>query len=73
MIVRTNIVLDDELVSEAFKLTKAKTKKGLIHEALAEYVENHKKKDLREIMGKISFYPGYDYKALRRGKRHDSG
>lgn len=61
-------MLDDELLKEAFRLTKAKTKKRLIHEALAEFVENHKKKDLREILGKISFSPGYDYKALRRGK-----
>jgi len=65
---RTNIVLDDELVKEAFKLTDAKTKKELVNEALAEFIENHKRKDLRELRGKISFYKGYDYKALRRGK-----
>lgn len=65
---RTNIVLDDELVKEAFKLSDAKTKKDLVDRALTEFVQNHKKKDLRELRGKISFYPGYDYKALRRGK-----
>lgn len=63
---RTNIVIDDELLDEAFKLTKEKTKKSLIHTALVEFVENHSRKDLRDLMGKISFHPGYDYKALRR-------
>ncbi len=31
---RTNVVLDDELIKKALKLTKAKTKKELLHEAL---------------------------------------
>jgi len=63
---RTNIVLDDELVKEAFKYSRAKTKKELIHEALREYVENRRRMDLRELRGKISFRDDYDYKSLRR-------
>lgn len=34
---RTSIVLDDKVVSETFKYSKAKTKKELIHEALIIY------------------------------------
>jgi len=64
---RTNIVLDDELVREAFKHSKAKTKKDLIHEALREYVETRRRKNLRELKGKIGFREDYDHKALRRG------
>ncbi|RLC71469.1 MAG: type II toxin-antitoxin system VapB family antitoxin [Chloroflexi bacterium] len=63
---RTNIVLDDELVKEAFKYSLAKTKKELIHEALREYVENRRRKDLRELKGKIDFREDYDYKSLRK-------
>ena len=63
---RTNIVLDDELVREAFKYSLAKTKKELIHEALREYVENRRRKDLRELKGKIDFREDYDYKSLRK-------
>jgi len=63
---RTNIVLQEDLVSEAFKYSKAKTKKDLIHEALKEYVEKHKRRDIRELRGKIQFEPDYDHKALRR-------
>lgn len=31
---RTNIVIDDDLLKEAFRYSKAKTKKRLIHDAL---------------------------------------
>ncbi len=62
---RTNIVLDEELVREALRYSKARTKKDLVHEALREYVENRRRKDLRELRGKIEFAEGYDYKALR--------
>jgi Arc/MetJ family transcription regulator len=65
---RTNIVLDDALVEEAFRHSDAKTKRELVDRALREFVENRKRRDVRKLRGKISFHPGYDYKALREGK-----
>jgi Arc/MetJ family transcription regulator len=65
---RTNIVLDDELVGKAFKHSKAKTKKDLIHEALQELISSKQKLDLRDLRGKVEFASGYDYKKLRKGK-----
>ena len=65
---RTNIVLDDELVNEALKHSHARTKRELIQEALKEYVENRRRMDLRQLRGKISFHNGYDYKKLREGQ-----
>ena len=65
---RTNIVIDDHLVEEAMRLSKAKTKKDLINFALEEYISNHKKKDLMDLKGKIEFAPDYDYKSMREGK-----
>lgn len=62
---RTNIVLDDKLVSEAFKLTGLKTKRELILQALKEMVENRKRMDLRDLRGAGGFHKDYDYKALR--------
>ena len=35
---RTNIELDDELVAEARKYSRARTKRGLVEEALATFV-----------------------------------
>lgn len=63
---RTNVVIDDYLINEAFKLTKLKTKKELIKTALMELIENRKKMDLRKIKGKINFRDDYDYKEMRR-------
>ncbi len=66
---RTNIVLDDILVEEAFKYSSSiRTKKDLIETALREYVQNRKIKDLRELKGKIRFSDDYDYKKMRIGK-----
>jgi Arc/MetJ family transcription regulator len=62
---RTNIVIDDGLVEEAMALSKIKTKKDVVHRALEEYVFALKKKDLRELRGKIRLADGYDYKKLR--------
>ena len=36
--IRTNIVIDDELLNEAFSLSNARTKKDLIHEALSKFI-----------------------------------
>lgn len=62
---RTNVVLDDELVAEALKLTGLKTKRELILQALKEMVENRKRLDLRDLKGVGGFHANYDYKALR--------
>jgi len=64
-LMRTNIVIDDGLVQEALALSKLKTKKDVVHKALEEYVRVLKKKDLRELRGKIRLAEGYDYKKLR--------
>lgn len=65
---RTNVVLDESLVEEALKLSGARTKKEVIHLALEEFIEKRKRLDLRKLAGKIEFFPGYDYKAMREGR-----
>jgi Arc/MetJ family transcription regulator len=65
---RTNIVLDDALVEEAFRCTGAKTKKELVSLALQELVENRGRKNMLDLEGRIQFTDGYDYKALRSEK-----
>ena len=63
---RTNVVLDDELVEEAFKYAQTiHTKRELIETALREYVNTRKRKNIGDLVGKIKFYDGYDYKSLR--------
>jgi len=66
---RTNIVLNDELVNEAFQYAKdIHTKKELVEVALREFVRTRKMKDFRELKGKVSFADGYDYKKMRAGE-----
>ncbi len=62
---RTNVVLDDELVDKGLKISGLNTKKELINTALKEFVRNHSRLDIRELKGKITFVDGYDYKSLR--------
>ena len=63
---RTNIVLNDELIDEAFKFSQSiSTKRELIETALREYVNNRKRKNIRDLKGKIEFCDGYDYKTMR--------
>jgi Arc/MetJ family transcription regulator len=63
---RTNIILNDELVDEAFKYSSnIGTKKELVETALKEYVENRKRRNLKDIKGKIKFADDYDYKSMR--------
>ena len=65
---RTNVVLDDRLITKAFKHYKAKTKKELIHEALRELISARQRLDLRDLRGKIAFIDNYDHKKMRRGE-----
>lgn len=63
---RTNIVIDDDLLSEAFSVSNAKTKKDLIHEALKVFIRLKKRKDLTELAGAVKFHKNYNHKKLRK-------
>ena len=55
---RTNVVLDEKLVQEAFKYAKGKTKRDLVHQALQEFVEHHRRRDVRELRGTVKIRQG---------------
>ena len=63
---RTNIVIDDELLNEAFSVSNSRTKKDLIHEALKEFIRLKKRKDLTELAGAIRFHKNYNHKKMRK-------
>ena len=62
---RTNIVIDDDLMEEALRLARAKTKKEVVHQALKEFVRHRRRLDLRKIRGRIQFAEGYNHKKTR--------
>ena len=68
---RTNIELDDALVEEAFRLTGVRTKKALVHLALAELIRIRSKRDLSELAGEIRFADDFDHKEARRVRGDD--
>ncbi len=65
---RTNIVLDDALVQEAFRYANVSTKRELVNVALLEFINHHKRRDVRELLGKVHLRADYDHKKLREGK-----
>jgi len=66
--VRTNIVLDDDLIAEGLTLTGIPSRRQLVDTALRELIRNRKKKNLADLAGQIQFYDGFDPKALREGR-----
>lgn len=62
---RTNIVLNDELVREATALTGITTKRELVEIALRELIRVKRKKNMFDLTGQIDFADDYDYKASR--------
>lgn len=70
---RTNIVIDDELMEKAMIISGLSTKKEVVNKALLEFVQNRSRRDLKELRGKIQFADGYDYKSLRKDRQDDIG
>ena len=66
---RTNIVLDDNLVAEAMKLSQITTKRQVVEQALAEFVAFRKRLDVRELKGNAMIRDDYYHKALRTARR----
>ncbi len=64
---RTNIDLDEDIVQEGLKLSRARTKRELVQLALKEFVENRRRLSLLELEGKVEFVEGYNHKRMREG------
>lgn len=62
----TNLAIDEKLLNEALKVSGHKTKKNTVNEALKEFIQRRKQKDILSLFGKIEMIPSYDYKRDRR-------
>ncbi len=65
----TNLALDDNLIAEAQRVGKHKTKKEAVTAALAEYVKRRKQLRILDAFGTFDLDPSYDYKSERRRSR----
>jgi Arc/MetJ family transcription regulator len=50
---RTNVVLDDNLIERARQLTGIKTKREVIHEALRTLIQLREQTQVRDLRGKL--------------------
>jgi len=64
----TNLAIDDSLIEQAQLLGKHKTKKAVVTEALEEYIQRRKQKNILELFNKIEYEKDYDYKEQRKVK-----
>ena len=63
---RTNIVLDDELVERAQELTGIRTKRAVVHEALRILVLLREQAGARSLRGKLEWTGDLDSQRLAR-------
>jgi len=68
---RTNIVLDDELIGEAMRITGARTKRQVVDRALRDLVARHRQRELRKLAGRDLVDTDYDVREVgkRMGRR----
>lgn len=52
---RTNIAINEELLSEAMKLSSIKTKKEVVDVALKNYVAYLKRQNMKSLFGKVNW------------------
>ncbi len=62
----TNLALDDNLLKEALRLGKHKSKRAVVTEALKEYIERRRQLQVIHAFGKIEYDENFDYKTQRR-------
>ncbi|MBK5275947.1 MAG: type II toxin-antitoxin system VapB family antitoxin [Desulfuromonadales bacterium] len=61
----TNLAIDDKLLEEARIVGKHATKKGVVNEALTEYVQRRKQAEIINLFNSIEYDSDYDYKVQR--------
>lgn len=61
----TNLSIDPKLIERALEVSGEKTKKAAVTKALEEFIAHRKQRRLLELMGKLEWDPGYDYKLER--------
>ena len=64
----TNLALDDQLIREAQKAGKHKTKKEAVTAALKQYIAQRKQLTALTLAGKMDFDENYEYKKARNGR-----
>lgn len=65
----TNLAINDQLLEEAKKIGKHRTKRETVNAALEEYIQRRKQQKILSLFGQIDYRPDFDYKRERKAKR----
>lgn len=63
---RTNIVIDDQLMADALKASGARTKREAVELGLKTLLQLHRQSELRRLRGKVKWEG--DLEAMRRDR-----
>lgn len=64
---RTNVVIDDDLMDEALKVSQLKTKKDAVEEGLKLLVQRKKQENIKNLRGKLHWEG--DFEDMRTDKK----
>ncbi len=70
---RTNIVLNEALISEAMRVTGIRTKREMVDLALRELLARRLQREILDLQGEGLIAADYDVRAVRAGMVHGSG
>jgi len=62
----TNLSIDPNLLDEALHVGRLKTKKETVNQALREFVQRRKQREITALFGQLPHDPDYDYKKGRK-------
>ena len=62
----TNLSIDPKLIDQALQISGERTKKAAVTKALQEFIARRKQRRVLELMSKLEWDAGFDYKAERK-------
>lgn len=66
----TNLNIDESLLEAAQRLGGKKTKRETVNEALEEYIQRRKQKQILKVFGTVDFDLNFNHKEERKQQRH---
>ena len=62
----TNLSIDNSLLEQALQVSGLKTKKETVNQALKEFVQRRKQREITALFGQLPQDSDYDYKKGRK-------
>ncbi len=62
----THLSIDQQLLNDAVVAGGFKTKKDAVNQALKEFVQRHRQKEITDLFGKLPADSDYNYKLARQ-------